>query len=1044
MKPMAAALALGVLFAAAIAQLAQFAQAEEPPHLEFVQKLRQSHYPDLALEYLQKIGPTAPADLRPGIELELARARLDLALAETDASKRPTLLTQARQQFEAFVNNYPTSPEISAAKLELKELAVLQGRAQLRKAMRQSGSAKAAEARAARAALSDAAKQLEIGIKEIDLSLVKYDDAKDPKELKEKAKLLESKLKAELERGIILLEQIQTFSATPDGDAAAQRADIIKLARTALENTRKNADPHSPVHWQAQAWIAKCIHEDGDPQTARSQLEKIIKTAPATNNTPGLDAGKRLATYFLIQIVPEAAQTKADPNREQYDLAQTWLNAYSKDRETPEGCHVRFLLGEACINLAQSLSQDKNPKRAEIAQFYNQAKKLFGDLEQSENDFTERARSRRIQVVFTTSGSEKAAIKDLQTFDACFIRALFEAGQFEQDAKTIKDGTALEKKHKERNQNIVAALERGLKLAESARPKPPDADVTTATAMLVYSDLTSGKYKEAIELGEKLVRDKPLALDAPKVAMYTLQAYGQILSPEAKLSEDEEEEYRKKLEGLVGYVAQRWPNDDVSNLAHFQTGLLNIRDKKYPEAVEELSKVKDSFGAAIHAKYHLANTAFQVAKDRGDEKQKAAPADRDRLAKEELTYKERAVKALESLPLLPAGADAATNQIYIYGKVRLGQHLYTLKKYDEMEKLAEPLLKRLPEMRLPDESAREQSKSTLTLLLLYAAYGRADDAFKAGQMAKSRESLDKIVEQFKAGNLPELKKDPDLRGGILGLALRASFQEGKLDRAKEVLQVMQAAADNPQQANIQALLPSVAMLMKEEAARQKPDKAALEKTVAGFTAFLDELAKGQKESSPDFNRVLAKAYADLEQYAKVIEIASKIEAPKDDSDPRAVAIYRGARVLLMKAYRLSDKLDDADKLVNEAVKTWGKNNLDVQFERIHMFDAHKNYGKAATEWNSMTHQLLQRIKEPEIKPRYYEAFYHKVRSLHLYGKSKKEPKYIKQAVSLYITLESSANGFGPEESSARFKEFLSQEKEFKAEYDRQKQVGKNP
>src|SRR5262249_8812858 len=152
------------------------------------------------------------------------------------------------------------------------------------------------------------------------------------------------------------------------------------------------------------------------------------------------------------------------------------------------------------------------------------------------------------------------------------------------------------------------------------RPKPSEADVNTATAMLVYSDLTSGKYKDAIQLGEKMIRDKPLATQSPAVAMYTLQAYGQILSPDAKLDEEEEEQCRKKLEGLVKYVSERWPNEDVGSVAHFQMGLLLIRDKKYPEAVEELGKIKDTFGAAIHSKYHLANTAFQVAKDKGAEK----------------------------------------------------------------------------------------------------------------------------------------------------------------------------------------------------------------------------------------------------------------------------------------------------------------------------------------------------------------------------------------------------------------------------------------
>src|SRR5262249_8754554 len=144
------------------------------------------------------------------------------------------------------------------------------------------------------------------------------------------------------------------------------------------------------------------------------------------------------------------------------------------------------------------------------------------------------------------------------------------------------------------------------------------------------------------------------------------------------------------------------------------------------------------------------------------------------------------------------------------------QHFYTVKKFDEMDKLAGTLLARLHDMRLADEAGREQAKSALTLLTLYAAYGKASDEFAAGQVGKARESLDKTVDQLKAGALPELKKDLELRNGILGLALRASFQEGKLDRAKEILKVIQELADNPQQASVRALLPSVAQLMKDE------------------------------------------------------------------------------------------------------------------------------------------------------------------------------------------------------------------------------------
>ena len=41
-------------------------------------------------------------------------------------------------------------------------------------------------------------------------------------------------------------------------------------------------------------------------------------------------------------------------------------------------------------------------------------------------------------------------------------------------------------------------------------------------------------------------------------------------------------------------------------------------------------------------------------------------------------------------------------------------------------------------------------------------------------------------------------------------------------------------------------------------------------------------------------------------------------------------------------------------------------------------------------------------------------------------------------LNLIIVLESSPNGFGPDESKARFLELLSQEKELKEEYDRQR------
>src|SRR5262249_26751911 len=235
-------------------------------------------------------------------------------------------------------------------------------------------------------------------------------------------------------------------------------------------------------------------------------------------------------------------------------------------------------------------------------------------------------------------------------------------------------------------------------------------------------------------------------------------------------------------------------------------------------------------------------------------KDKATGPAKEKLAKEEQAYKDRAVRALESLPNLPAGSDPATTQLYLQAKIQLGQHLFTVKKFDEMEKLADPLSRRLVELRFPSQEARDLARTSLTLLMLYAAYGRAEAEFSAGKPEQARAILDKFVGELKADALPELKKDPKLRGGILGLALRAALQEGKLGRAKEILQVIQATAENPQEAGLSAILRSLSKIMKEQLdeVRKKNDSELLEKSRSGFVTFLDELANGQKDNSPEF------------------------------------------------------------------------------------------------------------------------------------------------------------------------------------------------
>jgi hypothetical protein len=1035
MKKSAVILALGILLAPV-----SWVRADEPDAMEFVRGLRARNYPDLALEYLLKLQKTAPPEMANQLALEIAKCWLDLARSKPVASERPALYEQARQKFESFVQDYPNSPEASQAKLEITGIAVLLGKARLARALeQQSPEAKQADALKARTLLEDAAKQLKAAADELDLRLVKYDDAKTEKEKAEKKALQEAKLRAQLDYGINLLNVAQTYLDDGKTETDLARGKRVKEAREAVTKAAQEAeDKKSPVYWLAEAWIGRCMHLDGAPKDARTRLSKIIKSKPTP--IPGLEPGRQLAFHFLMLVVPEDPQVQPDGPTEQRQLGEEFLKRFPNAVTTPDGCAVRFLLAENYAKHAATIKKDADKKP-----WLARAKKLYAEVAQTDNDYTTRARVGRLNVIFAEGGGELGPIAKLPDFDACYVRAQFEDYQKTTDAKNIKDPEKLDKKLKERNQNTVAALERGLKLVETKKSKAPQADLDNATAMLVYMYLITGKYPETVALGEKTISDRRPNRMAANVAMYTLQAYSQMLNDPMKLSEDQEEAIRAKLRDLAKDVVKRWPNELAADLAYHQLGMDLVRKEKFAEAVEALAHVRSNYGSAIHAQYLLAMSALRAETD----KVKPPPGKK--------SYRARALQALKDLPPLPAGADPVTTQLYVEAKCLLAQNLFTatpeeLKafgyppdKHLEMEKITEPLLQQLPKLTLPSKETAERLRANLTAVDLYAKYGRANTEFAAGHFDKVRAVLDPVVARIKADD----KNDPKLRLALLGLALRANIQDGKLDKGLEVLKVLQAAAaDNPKEGGINAILQNLAVEMRAqiEALRKKKDKAQLEKSTAGFTAFLDALRKQQQEPSVERRILLARSYASLDKYGEVVKLLDKVDKPVakpgQDIEKRALDLYKAARLLYVHAQRELKQYPEARKALQEVLELpGGRQNLDALKENAHLLDAEGKPGAAATEWNKLVTMLKKKIKEPEMKAEYFECYFYLTKTYYHYACGKKgadRTAKIKQAAGFIVKLEQAWPHFGSEASEARFLELLNDEDDLKKEYEAKK------
>jgi hypothetical protein len=112
----------------------------------------------------------------------------------------------------------------------------------------------------------------------------------------------------------------------------------------------------------------------------------------------------------------------------------------------------------------------------------------------------------------------------------------------------------------------------------------------------------------------------------------------------------------------------------------------------------------------------------------------------------------------------------------------------------------------------------------------------------------------------------------------------------------------------------------------------------------GLTAFVDELTKAPNLTA-DVRLFLASAYASLDKHKKAAELLKDYPPPKAGDGDEAKR-YQAVRVALMREYRLGGEYQLALQVLNDAMKSWGKSNLDVQRERVFLLEDADNVGKA--------------------------------------------------------------------------------------------------
>lgn len=989
----------------------------DEPHLEFVRGLRANGKADLALQYLQ----SKSTKLSPGqailLPLELAKTRLELAALQADAASRAALQEQARLELERFLKDNPKHPLAAEAALEMARIARLRGKALLSQARREEAKeAERTEILQARSQFEQAGKQLHDAKVRIDEQLKASGAPETSQAEGERDALLQAQLQAELELGINLLDQAQTYTEVSE---LPGRAALLKKARDDVLEKLAQREPKTAITWQALAWLGRCHFEDDDPRKARRVYMDVI------NAEAGLqaDAGRRLARSFRLQaLAKETDQKKA--LAEIVSAGEEWLRLYPHYVHTPEGYEVRFQLANAYLKQARALPKSSSQAREK----YEAARKHFQILEQTDSDYATAARDNRLNIVLVTSlDRTKGDINKLRDFEECYLRAEFERATIAQARKEPR-GEKHDQQRKLHFKNMVDALERGLDLADA---KSASEDVNQARLLLAYAYLTRGDYYRAAVVGEDLARSEPRFAQAPMAGAYALSAYGQLVAQREKAGAAPEDlaVERNRERRLALYLEQTWPTSQAADIARSTLGRLLIGDKDYRQAVEVLERISPSYPDATRALYQLSVAALQAQKN-DLQPPPGKPA-----------YEERARAALERIPDLAPSADDATARDYFAAKLTLADIYYRNHQHDKLEALAQALAKNLGST---EQTLQEAFQTSVFSVLLYAKLGKGEAAYKAGRYRDAREAVVPAVRQLmdssKNAQLADLKeKNPLLLRAVLGLALRATVQDNHVDEGKQVLDFLQRTF--PENA-LEILVQLVQQLRSHlQALRQQgPSAEAQRKTlVTNFAAFLDELAKRQHDNAkPETTLFLAQSYSSLDKHERA---AALLRTMKEDAPP---GLYHLARILLVRELRLSKDFVKAEATLKEVLATdWGKQNLEAKKESILLLEDQEKYQLsrsqgAIPEWNQLMLSLRPKLQDNRIKEQYFDCYYHLTYCIFKNALKKTDPKARQKDIHVAATfiarlMEQPDTGVEP--CKKHFEELLEKEPLLKNEYD---------
>lgn len=925
----------------------------DEPHLELVRGLRARGMADLALEYLQRLSANPPASLRSVLPLEIAKARMELAVSESNERKRSRRFDEARAAYDAFVKANPSHPLVAEASLDIARLVAFQGKHLLAQARRADDApTRSALIQKARPLFADAAARLAAAATQIDDILTRIASSTNADEQAAKKTLTQAKMQAQLESGINRLNAALTMPDNSGVQIKARGAEIDK-ARAALEVLATGSED-SPYCWLARLWIGRCLDEMDSKADSRRMFESI-----AGESNPSAEEAARTAAFLLLKAAAEDKQAPKRSEQLRTVIAglEEWLAKHQGKSPPNDTQAAQYLLAVLLEEQALSgVDRDRpgTPTRinAGIAQQLARVERLLKQIVDADGEFADRARNRRAALLVLLLGDRAAGdVTRLISFEECYLAAQVEAFHLSQGKMAGADrGKSYGR--------IAALLRRGLNLAgrtDSAR------DVAEARAMLAYTYLAGGDPYAAAVYGEHVGKSNLAGARSPEVTAYALQAYSTIISlgRERHESDDDLKPDQRRLRNLAEFMEKTWPEETATDFARHQLGSFLLEDHNFVEAGSMLNRIAPSYPGIAQARYQQGVAA-----------QRAQAKDVPLSANQKLSLLQQAIAGLEQLPEPTAGSDDDTTLALCMAKCQLG-NLYLFDEsgrgasFVKAAELGRRLAEIVPKMNL-DSKVSPQLQVEANKLHLAGTQNRAFLLMQAHQLDAARLLLqpayERVRKEIEIAKPPDFASEPwyesyrEVQRQVIALVLRLAIQEDQTETAHQALALLRRASGQLENANDRLLRLVYDLKREADDFKKKGETERRDKLEKGLVTFLDELAK-PKSIADDVRLFLAQAYGGLGRHDRAAELLAGYPAPANGGDEQRNR-YQSVRLMLAREHRLAKQIESARAVLQDILGSWGKNDLSVRREKVLLLEDAGNFGAAVQECREIKRSLL--------------------------------------------------------------------------------------